>query len=90
MLGFLADAAGVLWMVLALLPVWARTGTAYPLWWDKSLSYVMHNPFGHPAAFLWTLAAVALAGYCIYRFDKRGRPRHTGRQAERSRGPEKV
>ena len=44
MLGFLADAAGVLWMVLALLPVWA---------------------------FLWTLAAVALAGYCIYRFDKR-------------------
>ena len=31
----------------------------------------MHNPFGHPAAFLWTLAAVALAGYCIYRFDKR-------------------
>ena len=71
MLGFLADAAGVLWMVLALLPVWARTGTAYPLWWDKSLSYVMHNPFGHPAAFLWTLAAVALAGYCIYRFDKR-------------------
>ena len=30
----------------------------------------MYNPFGHPAAFLWTLAGIALAGYCIYRFDK--------------------
>ena len=30
----------------------------------------MYNPFGYPAAFLWTLAGVTLAGYCIYRFDK--------------------
>ena len=45
------------------------------LWWKfwllyESLSYAMHNPFGHPVAFLWTLAGVTLAGYCIYRFDK--------------------
>ena len=29
------------------------------------------NPFLHPVAFLWVLAGVAVAGVCIYRFDKR-------------------
>ena len=31
----------------------------------------MYNPFAHPAAFLWTLAAVVLSGVCIYRFDRK-------------------
>ena len=68
LLGFLADFVGVLWMMLALSIV---SNAEAHSWWYDSLSYAMHNPFGHPAAFLWTLAAVALAGYCIYRFDKR-------------------
>lgn len=67
LLGFLADFVGVLWMMLALLIV---SGAEAQSWWYKALSYAMHNPFGHPTAFLWTLAGVALAGYCIYRFDR--------------------
>ena len=69
LLGFLADFIGILWMMLALLIVSNAEANS---WWYESLSYAMCNPFGHPAAFLWTLAGVALAGYCIYRFDRRG------------------
>ena len=67
LLGFLADFVGVLWMTLALS---IAEDAKVHSWLYESLSYVMYNPFGHPAAFLWTLAGVALAGYCIYRFDK--------------------
>ena len=67
LLGFAADGVGVLWMLLGFLPF--QNDALSPLWND-TLRYIMHNPFGHPAAFLWTLAGVALAGYCIYRFDK--------------------
>ena len=35
------------------------------------MSHVTHNPFHNPWAFLWTLAGVAVAGVCIYLFDKR-------------------
>ncbi len=80
LLGFAADAIGVAWMFLGWL-------LAIPFgdWWVDTLSYILHNPFGHPLAFLWTLAGVALAGVCIYFFDKRamrscelldGRQRH--------------
>ena len=80
LLGFAADAVGVAWMFLGWL-------LAIPFgdWWVDTLSYILHNPFGHPLAFLWTLAGVALAGVCIYFFDKRamrscelldGRQRH--------------
>lgn len=66
LLGFAADLVGTAWMFLG----WLLAVPFEDFWYD-TLSYIMHNPFGHPAAFLWTLAAVALAGYCIYRFDKR-------------------
>lgn len=70
-LGFLADFVGVAWMFLGYLPVlfsnWNRVGE----WWDHTLGYIMYDPFGHPVAFAWTLIAVALAGVCIYFFDKR-------------------
>lgn len=68
LLGFLADFIGVLWMMLALS---IAEDAKVHSWLYESLSYVMYNPFGHPAALLWTLAGVALAGYCIYRFDRR-------------------
>lgn len=80
LLGFAADAVGVVWMFLGLLG-YIPFGTA----WEDTVSHAAHNPFHNPWAFLWTLAGVALAGVCIYFFDKRamkscglltGRERH--------------
>ena len=62
--GFLADAAGVVWMLLGLLPIqWA--------WWEESISGIMGRPFRSPLSLFWTLAGVALAGVCIFAFDLR-------------------
>ncbi len=76
LLGFVADAAGVLWMFLGLVPAWVagadQTGepSAFAAAWEDSVGHISHNAFAHPAAFAWTLAGVALAGVCIYLFDK--------------------
>lgn len=79
LLGFAADLVGTAWMFLGwyLLELPALDGV---------VSYVdMLRPFTNPIAFLWTLAGVAIAGVCIYFFDKRamkkcgaldGRQRH--------------
>lgn len=67
LLGFAADAVGVAWMILGLLPAWLPFGAR----WEAAVGHISHNPFAHPAAFLWTLAGVALAGVCIYFFDRR-------------------
>ena len=66
LLGFAADAVGVVWMFLG----WMLC-IHFEDWWEDTLRYIMHDPFGHPLAFLWTLAGVAIAGVCIYFFDKR-------------------
>lgn len=66
LLGFAADGVGVAWMFLGWL-----LAIPFEDFWDDTLRYIMHNPFGHPLAFLWTLAGVALAGVCIYFFDRR-------------------
>jgi len=66
LLGFAADAAGVVWMFLGWL-----LSIPFEDWWEDTLRYILHNPFGHPLAFLWTLVGVAIAGVCIYFFDKR-------------------
>ncbi len=66
LLGFAADAVGVVWMFLGWL-----LSIPFEDWWEDTLRYIMHDPFGHPLAFLWTLAGVSLAGACIYFFDKR-------------------
>lgn len=80
LLGFAADAAGIVWLVLG----WALT-VPFGEVWENSVGHILHNPFAHPAAFLWTLAAVALSGVCIYFWDRRairvcaeldGRQRH--------------
>lgn len=65
LLGFAADLIGSVWLFLGLylmeLP---------PL--DRIVSYVnILRPFSHPIAFLFTLSGVAIAGVCIYLFDKR-------------------
>ena len=66
LLGFAADLIGVAWMFLGWL-----LSIPFEDWWTDTLRYIMHNPFGHPLAFLWTLGGVALAGVCIYFFDRR-------------------
>lgn len=80
LLGFAADAIGVVWMFLGMLG-YIPFGDA----WENTVSHVTHNAFDHPWAFLWALAGVALAGVCIYFFDRRamrscglltGRERH--------------
>lgn len=71
LLGFAADAIGVLWMVLGLLPGWLWYDTPIGALWADTVGHISHNAFVHPAAFLWTLAGAALAGACIYFFDKK-------------------
>ena len=66
LLGFAADAIGVAWMLLGWL-----LAVPFGSWWESSVGHIMHNAFAHPAAFLWTLAGVAIAGVCIYCFDKK-------------------
>ena len=66
LLGFAADAVGVAWMFLGVL-LYIPLGSL----WESTVGHIAHNAFSHPAAFLWTLAGVALAGACIYLFDRR-------------------
>lgn len=66
LLGFAADAIGVVWMFLGWLG-YLPFGDV----WENTVFHVTHNAFANPWAFLWTLAGVALAGVCIYFFDKR-------------------
>ena len=68
--GFAADAAGVAWLLLALI-LWDMNVGRRRAFWQKWLGGVMGDPFSHPVAFLWTLAAVAIAGVCIYYLDKK-------------------
>lgn len=72
LLGFAADAIGVVWMFLG----WLTAGWASQLlgtvgWLEDVVMALTVNCFRHPLAFLWTLAGVALAGVWIYFFDKR-------------------
>ena len=67
LLGFAADGVGIVWLFLG---AFISPYVLGDLFYD-TLRYLFHNPFGHVSAFLWTLAGVALAGVCIYFFDKR-------------------
>ncbi len=66
LLGFAADAAGIVWMLLGWL-----LSIPFEDWWTDNLRFILYNPFVHPLSFLWTLTGVAIAGVCIYFFDKR-------------------
>lgn len=83
LLGFLADFIGALFLFgfwyLSLLP------EPFGTWVDQVISDAFLNPFRTLPGFLYTLAGVAVAGVCIYFFDKRtmrsctlldGRQRH--------------
>ena len=80
LLGFAADLIGAAWMVLG----WFVTSWVPSL--DSSLGKILYNPFGHPAAFLWTAAGVAIAGGFIFLLDRRvfrSVPELTSRQSTR-------
>lgn len=66
--GFLADFIGVL---LLLSGGFLSSFLPNVSWASDVDSAIMYNPFLQPLAFLWVLAAVALAGVCIYFFDQR-------------------
>jgi len=66
LLGFAADAVGIVWLLLGLV-----LATPFGEVWENSVAHISHNSFAHPAAFLWTLVAVALSGVCIYFWDRR-------------------
>ena len=68
--GFAADAAGVAWLLLALV-LWDMNIGRRRTFWQNWLGGVMGDPFSHPVSFLWTLMAVAIAGVCIYYLDKK-------------------
>lgn len=74
LLGFAADLVGTAWMFLTLLPSLLMRSSTSPLlhWWETTmLGSAMLRPWTHPITFCWTLAGVAIAGACIYFFDKR-------------------
>lgn len=56
--GFLADFVGTAWMYLGLFIS------------ELSGGWTPYLPFAHPAAFAWTLGAVAVSGVCIYFLDR--------------------
>ena len=64
--GFLADAAGVGWMVAGMFSTVPGGG-----WWEENMSPIMGSPFRTPLALGWTLFGVAIAGVCIYFLDRR-------------------
>ena len=78
--GFLADGAGVAWMVLGMFSAASGEG-----WWAENLTPITGSPFRTPLALAWTLIGVAVAGVCIWFLDRRalrrcpeldGRQRH--------------
>lgn len=69
LLGFAADFVGIAFLMPALLIDEALTGTWFE-WWSIYIGPVLYNCWKSPLAFLWTAAAVALSGVCIYFFDK--------------------
>lgn len=67
LLGFAADFVGV----AVLMPAIFMAGYL-PEPWDSWVNPVMYNCWKSPVALLWTAAAVAVSGVCIYFFDRRG------------------
>lgn len=65
LLGFAADFAGVALLMPAMFLTSALDGGIRDL-----IEPVMYNCWKSPLAFLWTAAAVALSGVCIYFFDR--------------------
>ena len=69
--GFLADAAGVLWMVAGMFSTVPAASFSGGGWWEENITPIMGSPFRTPLALIWTLIGVAVAGVCIYLLDRR-------------------
>ena len=69
LLGFAADFVGIALLIPALLIDTVLTGTWFE-WWSTHIGPVLYNCWKSPLPFLWTAAAVALSGVCIYFFDE--------------------
>ena len=69
LLGFLADFVGALFLFAA----WYLSTLPAPVgpWVEATIVQAFLNPFRSLPGFLYTLAGVAIAGVCIYFFDKR-------------------
>jgi len=69
LLGFAADFVGIASMLPAVFWGTGLSGPGYD-WWSANIEPILYNCWKAPLAFLWTAAAVALSGVCIYFFDK--------------------
>ena len=70
--GFLSDLLGALWLALGLFGAWALDGNGTAAGWVTAFASAMTlNPFRHPLALVWTAIGAAVAGACIYCFDRR-------------------
>ena len=69
--GFLADFIGVALLLCAIPAGEVASSTLGLDWLYDWIEPIMYNAFRSPLAFVWTLAAVGVAGYFIYRSDRR-------------------
>ena len=69
--GFLSDVIGALWLSVGLFGAWALDADGTGGWISDFAMAMTVNPFRHPLALIWTAAGAALAGVCIYFFDRR-------------------
>ena len=64
--GFAADFVGALYLLAVNILIRKLPFDTYSV-----TSAIEYNPFGNPVAFLVVLSAMAVAGFCIYHFDRR-------------------
>lgn len=69
--GFLSDVVGALWLAAGLFGAWALNADGSAGWVSDFATAMTVNPFRHPLALVWTAVGVAIAGVCIYYFDRR-------------------
>lgn len=68
--GFLADLAGAAWLALGWFGAMALDKSGAGWLYDFGAAMTL-NPFRHPLALVWTAIGVAIAGTCIWSFDRR-------------------
>ena len=70
--GFLSDVIGAVWLTAGLFGAWALDADGTAAGWVRDFAMAMTvNPFRYPLALAWTAVGVAIAGVCIYFFDRR-------------------
>ena len=70
--GFLSDVIGAVWLAAGLFGAWALNADGTAAGWVSDFAMAMTvNPFRHPLALAWTAVGTAVAGVCIYFFDRR-------------------